>query len=663
MSMDIIKDIDEFFENNTKEKIDYEKELNDEQYEAIKNIYGPELIIAGAGTGKTRTLVYRLAYMIENGIMPEQILLLTFTNKAAHEMINRATKMLDSRCSKVESGTYHSFCNKILRKHISKLGFKSNFTILDASDASEAISIVKDKCGYSNKDKAYPKSSIIQNMFSAVVNKSKELNEIVQKEYTEYSSVLPEIKVIQKAYAKYKKEKNLLDYDDLLVLMVQLLQENPDVKEKLQKTYRYIMVDEYQDSNLIQLKLLRLLAGSDNNICVVGDPDQSIYGFRGSNYMNIINFPEQFNGCKTVILNKNYRSNQEILDLSNKITDQIENRVKKDLVGTWSKGEKPNTIIAKSTMHEAQIVFYNIMQQHKNGTPLSEIAVLIKKSADSNALESLIMQQSEKYNIPYQKFGGIKFMERAFVKDILAFLKVINNDMDEISWFRILKLLPNIGSTYANKIIAGILKNGLKELMDTSYTKKKYGQRLPNLYNTIVELSLMPFNEQIEKLVNNYYKAIMTYTIGQKRISKEKYMQEINELNSNIEEAQVLIKIAEGYKSASKFLSDMTLDNSIEEEDKDKLTISTIHSAKGLEYKTVYIINCVDGVYPHANSTTPEEIEEELRVLYVALTRAKENLYIMCPEMVFKYGTMEYTEPSRFLTNNNIMERFTDIIE
>ena len=655
-------DINKFFEEN-KSSINYEKELNAEQYEAVKSINGSELIIAGAGTGKTRTLVYRLAYMIENGVMPEQILLLTFTNKAAHEMKSRAVKMLDERCSKIESGTYHSFCNKILRKYISKLEFKSNFNILDASDASEAISIVKDKCGYSNKDKKYPKGNALQAIYSASINKGISIEEVVKKDYIEYIGVIPEIKTIQKAYTKYKKDKNLLDYDDLLVLFVQLLTEHPEVKEKMQKTYRYIMVDEYQDSNIIQLELLKLLCGSNGNICVVGDPDQSIYGFRGSNYMNIINFPKQFNNCKTVILNQNYRSNQEILNLSNKITDQIENRVKKDLVGTWSKGSKPNTIIAKSTMHEAQIVFYNIMQEHKKGTPLKDMAVLIKKSSDSNVLESILIQQSDKYNIPYQKFGGVKFMERAFVKDILAFLKVINNDIDEISWFRLLKLLPNIGSTYANKIISGILENGLDELIDVKYSNRKYGAKLPSLHKSIHELSNMPFNEQIDNLINKYYKEIMKDTISQKRISKEKYIAEINELNSNIEEAQVLIKIADGYKSASKFLSDMTLDNNIEEEDEDKLTISTIHSAKGLEYKTVYILNCVDGVYPHINSTTTEEIEEELRVLYVALTRAKENLYIICPEMVFKYGTMEYVEPSRFLLNNNIIDRFTDIIE
>lgn len=669
---DISNAMNDFFEDSPKESNleKYKEELNSEQYKAIINTEGPILIIAGAGTGKTRTLVYRLSYLIEKGVPPEQILLLTFTNKAANEMKERATKLLDDRCSKVESGTYHAFCSKLLRKYISKLGFKSNFIIMDTSDAAEAINLVKEKHGFSNtKEMSYPKGKELATIFSASVNKSKTIEQIIDEEYEEYIKYKSSIVRISEHYKEYKKAKNLLDYDDLLTITCELLKSQKDIREKLIKTYKYIMVDEYQDSNLIQLELLTLLTDDNrNNICVVGDPDQSIYGFRGSNYMNIINFPEQFIGCKTIVLDKNYRSNQEILNISNQIVNSIEKRVKKTLVSNKIKGSKPKIIKVDTTREEAKTVFFNIMQENKEGTQLKDIAVLIKNSSSSLELEALIVKESKRYNIPYVKYGGIRFMEKAHIKDILAFLKIISNPKDEVSWFRVLKLLPNIGNTYATRITENIIEYGMNVLLSDKYKGKKYSTQLSELYNILTKIADMEFTEQIETVVNGCYPKIMRKAINAKRISNINMLKELDQLEENIIESRLLLRMAEGYKSIESFINDITLDSTSDTENENKLTISTIHSAKGLEFKTVYILQCIEGLFPYINTDDNEEklqekLDEEKRVLYVALTRAKENLCIMCPNIVFRYGQPEQAEISRFLTDNDIMYNYSDIIQ
>jgi DNA helicase-2/ATP-dependent DNA helicase PcrA len=454
----------------------------------------------------------------------------------------------------------------------------------------------------------------------------------------------------------------------------ELLENNEDVRKFLSDKYKYIMVDEYQDSNFLQLQMLILLRSYENkNICVVGDDMQSIYGFRGSEFKNIINFPKQFEGTKLIILDTNYRSNQEILDLSNQITANATEKYEKNLVGLRHKGEKPKLVAIDSSSNGAKYVLAKIIEYMENGTSLNDIAVLTRGSNDSYELEALIAQINKNYDIQYQKFGGIKFLEKSHIKDIMAYLKILVNIKDEISWFRIFQLYPNIGPVYARKLTLGIIENGIEELNKDKHKNKKYGQYLSKIYETYTALLDLEFQEQLDKIINKYYKEVRNLSIEVSSSTESAKKAESKEVKSDIDEAQLLIELAEGYKTANSFLTDMTLEAKQKDIPDEILTISTIHSAKGLEYKVVFILNCVDGTFPWVKKPTsshPEalkrvesDIEEERRVFYVALTRAKDDLYLICPKMGIKYGTYQKYEISRFLSEDNIYKNYTDIIE
>lgn len=667
-------EINRFFEVEEKPKVDYKAILNDEQYEAVITTEGPLLIIAGAGTGKTNTLTKRVMYLIDKkNVLPQQILMLTFTNKAAGEMIQRAKNSLDERCGKIKGCTYHGFCSEFLRKYAIYANINSNFTIIDSTDAADALNLLKEKNNYS-KEKDFPKGKELVAIYSAALNKNKTIEFIVKNFYTKYEDYLKEIIILKDKFVEYKEEKDLFDYDDLIVYTNKILREHPEIAKKISDTYQYIMVDEYQDSNLIQLELLTLLRQFDNkNICVVGDDFQSIYSFRGSNFKNIINFPKQFEPCKVIILNKNYRSNQEILDLSNAVTLRAKEKYDKQLVGLKSAGHKPYLVKLRSSQEEAMFVLYTIIKKHHDeGIPYSDMAVLIRGSNNSSVLEGLIAQQSGKNYIPYKKFGGIKFMEKAFVKDIFAFLRIIINPLDELAWFRVFQLYPNIGPVYAKKLTEGIFTNGIDELINPKHLKNKYGQALPGIHKFLNDVKKMEFNEQIDYIINNYYYSVVKASVQNMKTTESAKRGHMNELDQNIEEAQVLIKLAEGYKTASAYVTALSLEVPEEEDDSDFLTISTIHSAKGLEFKIVFVLSCVEGSFPwdkkpssgtdEAIKQYVEEMEEERRVFYVAITRAKDELYLTFPSVMFKYGKVETTELSRFLKEDDIYKKYCKVI-
>jgi DNA helicase-2/ATP-dependent DNA helicase PcrA len=654
-------------------KIDHASILNKKQLEAVETTEGPVLVIAGAGSGKTKMLTHRLSKLIEDGIDPANILLLTFTNKAANEMKTRAKQMLDERCDKVTACTYHSFCANILRRYAHNINLEPNFIIHDTEDTSDTIKLIITIEGHS-KEKEFPKAKDLANIFSTHINKGYSFDDIVDIEYPKYEDYVKDIYHIYKEYNKYKQEHNILDYDDLLMKINELLENNEDVRKFLSDKYKYIMVDEYQDSNFLQLQMLILLRSYENkNICVVGDDMQSIYGFRGSEFKNIINFPKQFEGTKLIILDTNYRSNQEILDLSNQITANATEKYEKNLVGLRHKGEKPKLVAIDSSSNGAKYVLAKIIEYMENGTSLNDIAVLTRGSNDSYELEALIAQINKNYDIQYQKFGGIKFLEKSHIKDIMAYLKILVNIKDEISWFRIFQLYPNIGPVYARKLTLGIIENGIEELNKDKHKNKKYGQYLSKIYETYTALLDLEFQEQLDKIINKYYKEVRNLSIEVSSSTESAKKAESKEVKSDIDEAQLLIELAEGYKTANSFLTDMTLEAKQKDIPDEILTISTIHSAKGLEYKVVFILNCVDGTFPWVKKPTsshPEalkrvesDIEEERRVFYVALTRAKDDLYLICPKMGIKYGTYQKYEISRFLSEDNIYKNYTDIIE
>ncbi len=621
--------------NQTNYKIDYSKELNESQLSAVVTKEGPVLVIAGAGSGKTKTLTYRAARLIEDGVNPNSILLLTFTRKAANEMLRRASNILDERCENIEGGTFHSFANKILRKYSALLGLKNNFTIMDNSDSADIIKHLTDNL-YPKKEKRFPKKNTIFEIYSKSVNKETPMHNIIEKEYPNFLDVEDKIIEINKAYVNYKRQNSLLDYDDLLLYLKFLLNDHENILNKLSNQYKYIMVDEYQDTNTLQADIVKLLAKNHNNIMVVGDDSQSIYSFRGANYNNILDFPKIYENTKVIKLEQNYRSNQNILKLTNTVISKAKTGYKKELFSEIESIKKPILIRAINSQMEAEFVCQKILELLDEDINLNDICVLIRNASMSFNLEIML----GKYNIPFQKFGGPKFMETAHIKDIIAFLRVILNPDDTISLNRILLLLKGIGSSGANKIIPAFQKK------DFNVLPVKYA----NTVNPLVEL----FDKTKDMDLQAMADSIITFYTP---IFKEKY----DDYTKRQKDLEHFSYLTGQYKKLDTFLSDLALeppDNSMEgiykNNIKDEaLTISTIHSAKGLEWNSVFIIGAIDGRFPSTYSFNYEdELEEELRLMYVALTRAKEDLFISYPIDMYDYKTsMFLSKPSRFLDN------------
>ena len=617
-------------------KVDYENELNLKQLEAVVAKEGAFLVIAGAGSGKTKTLTYRTARLIEDGVDPRNILLLTFTRKASVEMLNRASLVLDDRCENVAGGTFHSFSNMILRRYSSFLGLKNNFTIMDQSDAEDVIQHITGLL-YPKKEKRFPKKSTILEIYSKSVNKETPVKEIIDKEYYNFVEVEDKIIEIQKAYVKYKREKSLLDYDDLLLYLKFLLSENENIRKKLSNKYKYIMIDEYQDTNALQADIIKLLASEHNNVMAVGDDSQSIYSFRGANYKNILEFPSIFDNVKIIKLEQNYRSSQNILNLTNKIISKAKEGFSKKLFSEIIDEKKPAIIRARNSQIEAEFVCQKILELLDEDISLNDICVLIRNARMSYNLEI----ELSKSNIPFQKFGGPKFMDSAHIKDIIAHLRVILNPDDTVSLNRILLLLKGIGAKAVNSIIPVVQNNSF----DCKFIESKYIGSIKPLFSVLSDAGVEENLQKIIESLINYYKPIL----------KEKY----DDWQKREKDLEHFIYLSKQYKKLDSFLSDLALEPpeaSVEGMYKrnvkdDCLTISTIHSAKGLEWNSVFIIGAVDGRFPSAYSfNSMEELDEELRLMYVATTRAKSNLFISYPIDMYDYATgMILSKPSRFL--------------
>ena len=621
-------------------KVNYENDLNPAQLSAVMHKKGPVLVIAGAGSGKTKTLTYRVARLIEDGIKPENILLLTFTKKAAAEMLSRATLVLDDRCEKVAGGTFHSFANIILRKYSKFLKLKSNFTILDKSDCEDIINHITGQM-FPKKEKRFPKKSTILEIYSKSVNKETPTKQIIEEEFPQFAHCEDKIIEVHKAYVGYKRENSVLDYDDLLLYVKLLLENNEGLRKKLSNQYQYIMVDEYQDTNTLQADVIRLLASEHSNIMAVGDDAQSIYSFRGANYRNILDFPKLFEGTEIIKLEQNYRSTQNILKLTNTIISKAKEKYAKTLFSNIESPIVPALICAKDTQMEADFICQRILELLDEEVNLSDICVLARNARMSYALEIELSKRA----IPYQKFGGPKFMETAHVKDIVSHLRVIINPDDIISLNRILLLLKGVGATTVNNIIP-IIKGNLNpniKLLPSNKTTSLV-PLLKTLENLRSQISMRKPSDIVEDVIE-YYRPIL----------KDKY-DDYNKREKDLDHFQYL---SEQYSNLEDFISDMALeppDASVEgmykrNSDDEALTISTIHSAKGLEWDSVFIIGAVDGRFPSAYSfNSAEEMDEELRLMYVATTRAKNNLYITYPVDMYDYSmNMVLSKPSRFL--------------
>lgn len=636
-------------------KVNYEEDLNEAQLEAVKSKDGPILVIAGAGSGKTKTLTYRVARLIEDGIKPENILLLTFTKKAAAEMLSRATIVLDNRCEKVAGGTFHSFANIILRKYSKLLGLKNNFTIMDRADCEDVINHIVGQL-FPKKEKRFPKKSTLLDIYSKSINKVTPTKQIIADEFPQFAHCEDKIIEVHKAYVAYKRENSVLDYDDLLLYIKLLLENNDGLRKRLSNEYKYIMVDEYQDTNTLQADVIRLLASEHNNIMAVGDDAQSIYSFRGANYRNILDFPRLFENTKIIKLEQNYRSTQNILKLTNEIISKAKEKYTKNLFSNIVSPQVPALICAKDTQMEADFICQRILELLDEDISLSDICVLTRNARMSYNLEIELSKRA----IPFQKFGGPKFMETAHIKDVVAHLRVILNPDDVISLTRILLLLKGVGASTVNNIMP-IIKGDLKP--DIKLLPSNKSQSLTPLFNTLGQLrdySTTKKPEEIVSAIINYYRPIL----------KDKYV-DFSKREKDLDHFEYL---STQYSNLEDFISDLALeppDASVEgmykkNSDDEALTISTIHSAKGLEWDSVFIIGAVDGRFPSAYSfNSEEEMDEELRLMYVATTRAKNNLYITYPVDMYDYSmNMVLSKPSRFLDGipDDILERW-DITE
>jgi DNA helicase-2/ATP-dependent DNA helicase PcrA len=609
-------------------RIRYAEVLNEQQLDAVTHRDGPLLVIAGAGSGKTRTLIYRVARLIESGVSPGAILLLTFTRRAAQEMLRRVEQLIGDRGSHVAGGTFHSFANQVLRQMGSTIGLAPNFTILDRGDMEDVINLIRMRLELGAKDRRFPKKGTIAEAISMARNKNRALRAQLEEDFPHLLEHAEALGAIAQAYEEYKRARALLDYDDLLYRLAELMSADEPVRRQLSARYRYIMIDEYQDTNVIQAELVRLLAATHQNVMAVGDDAQSIYSFRGANFRNIMDFPAIFPGARVLKLEENYRSIQGILDVANEVIARASEKYTKALF-TRREGElRPILVRAADEHMQSRFVAQRILELREEGAALGEIAVLFRSSFHSFDLELELQRR----DIPFVKRGGFKFIETAHVKDVLAHLRVIANPVDAISWMRALMLIAGVGSRRAHQLSDAIIGEAVPEAAlvraASAFGPRMLGAaqgcaRLANLLAGLREAARPA--DQLARVVE-YYTPIM----------REAYPDDYPKRERDLEHFQSL---AERYRSLESMLADTALEppnDSIGEvlaiePEEGYVTLSTIHSAKGLEWRVVFLIWAADGRFPGPMSVRPDELEEERRLMYVASTRARDELYISYP--------------------------------
>ena len=610
-------------------------ELNNKQQEAVINTEGPMLILAGAGSGKTRVLTTKIAYLIkEKNVDPYNILAITFTNKAANEMKERVEKMLDIS-NQVHISTFHSFGLSIIKRHYEKLGYKSNFTIIDSDDSLSTIKkILKDM----DLDPKYYNPKTIRNKISSAKNEIMMPNDLEKYICNEIDEI------VCKVYKKYQDKlmsNNSLDFDDLLLLPILLFRQYPDVLSYYQERFKYILIDEYQDTNEVQYILTKMLSAKYKNICVVGDPDQSIYGFRGSNYRNILNFEKDYKNTKVILLEQNYRSTSNILSAANDIIKNNKNRKDKSLWTDNSEGEKIVYKRCDDEKDEANYAVKEIKKLIEDGEQLEDIAVLYRTNAQSRNIEEVLLRE----NIPYKVVGSFYFYNRKEIKDLICYLKLIYNPLDDMSLTRIinvpkrgigLKTLENL-TTKANLLNEGIF-NVIESGKELEFKK------------LILELQMRSEDLSLTELVD----LILDLSGIRKELENEDTIEAESRLE-NLEEFKSITKSFEdkyGVISLSEFLDEISLVSDVEEHKNQTnvVTLMTVHSAKGLEFNNIFIIGLEEGIFPHNMSLySNEDVEEERRLCYVAVTRAKKNLTIINAKRRLLYGQDNYNPPSRFI--------------
>lgn len=647
-------------------KIDYAAELNPQQCAAVTADPGPALVIAGAGSGKTRTLTYRVAYLIENGVAPQNILLLTFTNKAAREMLDRVAALIPHDLSGLWGGTFHSVGNRLLRKHPNEAGFAPGFSIMDREDAEDLLGTVITTLGVDPKDKRFPKAGVVADVLSFVLNTGRDLEEILVEKYPHFLEFSAQFAAAREKYEAKKRDANALDFDDLLEKTVRLLRTQDSIREHYQRMFQFILVDEYQDTNHIQSDFIDLLAARHGNVMVVGDDAQGIYSWRGADFKNILEFSKRYPKAKTYKIETNYRSVPEVLELANAAIANNVQQFKKNLTASREGNDfKPAVVPLGDDGDQARFVAQRVLELHEEGVPLNEMAVIYRAHFHS----MVVQMEFTRRGIPFQITSGLRFFEQAHIKDVAAFLKFAVNPRDEVAFKRMVRLLPGIGARSAEglwgevakaldaapkesedlvegaarKTSSGFFTGALLNLKVPAKSKKAWDQLVHTLEELRPHGELVAPAEMLRSVIEAVYDDYA-------KANFPNYDQRREDLNT-------LINFSRQYPKADEFLDQLALLSNLENEavaDHDEtelVTLSSVHQAKGLEWKIVFVIWMADGKFPSGRSLERDDtLEEERRLFYVAVTRAKDELYLTYPQMQLgsNYGDM-LQRPSRFL--------------
>ena len=631
--------------------IDYEKELNPEQYRVVMEEGGTLLVLAGAGSGKTRTLTYRVAHLLETGISPENILLATFTNKAANSMLNRVESLINSYTGKIMGGTFHHIAHRLLRIHAYRLGYKSNFSISDSEDSRQLISTCLTELKIDPKHSKFPKSNVIAEIISLAVNTQNTLEEVIQSRYPFFLHLLNEITQTAYRYMQKKKDLSIMDFDDLLFNCRSLLTDHPDILKNISERFRHVLVDEYQDTNIIQADIVDLLASGHRNLMVVGDDSQSIYSFRGANFSNIINFPNRYPDCKIFKLETNYRSTPEILHLANLSINNNEKQFPKELRAVRDKGMRPVMVSAQNVLKQADFVAQRITELCQGGLPLSEIAILYR--AHYHSME--VQMEFVRRDIPFEIRSGIRFFEQAHIKDVTSYMRVLVNPADELAWRRLLIMYPKIGKITFEKIWKYLSKkeNPLEAIFSDEFIRFAPKAAAAGLEECRKTINLLLELDAPDRTPENVIDVLLNKS-GYRTYLQDNY----SDTSSREEDLIHLGSFSAKFERMEDFLNELALltnmakdEYSADQEKMDKVVLSTIHQAKGLEWSYVFLIWCADGMIPLQRALKePGGEEEERRLFYVALTRAKDQLYLCYPALDYTRSSGSLTlVPSRFI--------------
>ena len=615
-----------------KRTTDFAAELNPAQLKAATHADGPLLIIAGAGTGKTRTLVYRVAHLLERGVRPERILLLTFTRRSAQEMLARAERLVGSASRAVHGGTFHATAHRLLRRFGKFAGLSPDFTIMDQGDAEDLMQLSRATLGLSEKKKRFPKKETLHHVYSRHVNTEIPVPAILSEDYPQFRELEEDFARVFADYTARKGERNLVDYDDLLLFWAMLAETDGALADSIASLYDHILVDEYQDTNQLQSRILRGMCRSHRNLTVVGDDAQSIYSFRGATIRNILDFPVQFSGAAVIPLEENYRSTQPILDVTNTVISRAEERYTKNLFTKREGGEKPWLVTAHDEQAQTRFVVDRILELHEEGVPLREMAVLFRAGYMSADLEIELTARS----IPFEKWGGIKFLEAAHVKDVLAFLRILENPRDEVSWYRLLMLMPGIGDATA--------RGAIDSMAMAAWDHEAFGRYLPPPRARAAHTALVQLLDALRHSPAGVDGAVTVEIARVRRLYDDILRERYDRVEPRLSDLDQLQTIAGGYPNRAAFLTALALEPPQATQDlgfgadseDDVLILSTAHSAKGREWDAVFVIWAVDGWFPSARSLGSEEdVEEERRLMYVAMTRPRNHLFVTYPLNVY----------------------------